>query len=99
MRVSGSPFGRSLPQRFRNRSADADAPDVRSNRTTRARTVGAEIRTVVRAITAVALVLLVLNVGARAWLLLQLAPEVTHLRATAEQLDVVHEGMVDEETG
>lgn len=63
------------------------------------RTVGAEVRHVVRSIIAVALVLLVANVGARAYLLLRLAPELRQLRAATAQLDIVHEGVVDEETG
>ena len=54
---------------------------------------------VVRAICAVAIVLLVINFGARAWLLMRLAPEIKDLRAASVQLDALHEGMVDEETG
>ena len=63
------------------------------------RTVGSEVRALLRTVVAVALVLLVVNVATRAYLLAELAPRVDHLRAAADDLDRLHAGMVDEETG
>jgi diguanylate cyclase (GGDEF)-like protein len=63
------------------------------------RIVGSEVRVLLRTVVAVALVLLVVNVATRAYLLAEIAPRVDHLRTAAEDLDSLHAGMVDEETG
>ena len=64
----------------------------------RLRPVGAEVRLLVRWISAVSLLLVVANVGPRVWLLMEVKPRVDLLRSVAAQLDDVHAGMVDEET-
>ena len=65
----------------------------------RVRSVGGEFRLLFRVIAAIAVALLVCNVGPRLFLLGQLRPQVQRLQMAENQLDVANAGLVDEETG
>jgi len=78
---------------------DAKADRRGERRRSGRRTVGGEVRLLLRTVIAVALLLLVVNVATRAYLLAHIAPRIQQLRDAADDLDRLHAGLVDEETG
>lgn len=73
--------------------------DAKADRRAGRRTVGGEVRLLLHTVIAVAVLLLVVNVATRAYLLAHIAPRIQQLRDASDDLDRLHAGLVDEETG
>lgn len=78
---------------------DAKAARPGDRRHSGRRTGGSEVRLLLRTVIAVAVLLLIVNVATRTYLLAHIAPRIQQLRDAADDLDRLHSGLVDEETG